>query len=129
MDYRNLKVYQKAFALAVDIFHITKKFPREELFGLTGQIRRSSKAVCSNLAEGYRKRQYQAHFLSKLSDSDMENTETQVWLDFSRACEYITEAEHKDLFEKSLDVGRGLNYMMNNPEKFLPKALKQESKK
>lgn len=125
MDYRDLHVYQKAFALAIEIFHITKRFPKEELFGLTGQIRRSSRAVCSNFAEGYRKRQYQPHFLSKLSDSDMENTETQVWLDFSRACEYITEAEHKNLFEKSLDVGSGLNYMMNNPEKFLPKSLKQ----
>lgn len=128
MDYRDLHVYQKAFALAIEIFHITKRFPKEELFGLTGQIRRSSRAICSNFAEGYRKRQYQPHFLSKLSDCDMENTETQVWLDFSRACEYITEEERKNLFEKSLDIGSGLNYMMNNPEKFLPKSLKQAKK-
>ena len=128
MDYRNLQVYQKAFALAMEIFHLTKRFPKEEIFGLTSQIRRSSKAVCSNFAEGYRKRQYPAHFLSKLSDCDMENSETQVWLDFSKACEYITEDEHKNLFEKSLDIGRGLNYMMNNPEKFLPRAWKQAGK-
>ena len=122
MDYKNLHVYQKAFALAMEIFHITKRFPKDELFGLTGQIRRCSRAVCSNMAEGYRKRQYKAHFLSKLSDCDMENSETQVWLDFSLECNYITASECKNLLDKSLDIGRGINYMMNHPEKFLPKG-------
>jgi four helix bundle protein len=74
----NLKVYSKSFDLAMDIFRISKNFPREETYSLTDQIRRSSRAVTANIAEAYRKRRYEAHFISKLTDADMENTETQV---------------------------------------------------
>jgi four helix bundle protein len=88
-NFRELTVYKKAFALSMELFNISKIFPPEEKFGLTSQIRRSSRSVCSNIGEGYRKRQYPAHFVSKASDADMENSETQVWLDFALACEYI----------------------------------------
>jgi len=88
-SFRDLIVYQKAFKLAMDIFKLTKDFPVEEKYGLTSQIRNSSRSVCSSIAEGYRKRQYPAHFISKISDADMENGETQVWLDFSLSCKYI----------------------------------------
>ena len=74
--FRDLKVYQKAFKLSMDIFNLTKSFPDEEKYGLTSQIRRSSRSVCSSIAEAYRKRKYPAHFVSKITDSDMENSET-----------------------------------------------------
>jgi four helix bundle protein len=99
--FRNLILYKKAFALAMDIYNISKKFPKEELYALTSQIRRSSRSVCSNIGEGYRKRMYEAHFISKISDSDMENTETQVWLDFALACEYFTKDVFDDFNERS----------------------------
>jgi len=86
--FRNLAVYKKAFALAMDIYQVSKKFPKDELYPLNSQIRRTSRSVCSNIGEGYRKRLYEAHFVSKISDSDMENTETQVWLDFALSCVY-----------------------------------------
>ena len=78
MSFRDLTVYKKAFELAMEIFHTTKKFPKEELYSLTNQIRKSSRSVCSSIGEGYRKRKYQAHFVSKMTVSDMENSETQV---------------------------------------------------
>ncbi len=116
--FRELMAYQKGFKLAMEIFDISKSFPKEEKYSLTDQIRRSSRSVCTNLGEGYRKRRYPAHFISKLSDSDMENTETQVWLDFSLSCEYITGQVHQQLTEKSEEVGKLLSYMIQNPEKF-----------
>jgi len=116
--FKDLLVYKKAFALAMEIFHITKKFPAEEKYGLTNQIRKSSRSVCSNLGEGYRKRRYEAHFISKVSDADMENSETQVWLDFSLACEYIPRAVYEDLTAKSEEIGRLLNHMIVHPEKY-----------
>jgi four helix bundle protein len=124
MSYKTLIGYQKAFALAMKIFRLTKKFPKEEMFGLTDQMRRSSRSVCSNLAEGYRKRKYEAHFLSKMTDADMENTETQVWLDFALACEYITQNEYDELIAESEEVGRLMAFMIENPKKFLPKSEK-----
>lgn len=116
--FRNLTVYKKAFALAMDIYRVSKKFPKDELYSLTSQIRRSSRSVCSNIGEGYRKRMYQAHFINKISDSDMENTETQVWLDFALACEYITKEIFDDFNERSEEVGRLLNHMIQYPEKY-----------
>ena len=124
MSYKTLIAYQKAFSLAMKIFKITKKFPKEEMFGLTGQMRRSSRAVCSNMAEGYRKRKYEAHFVSKHTDADTENSETGVWLDFSLACEYITQDEYKELYAEAEEIGRLLSYMIENPSKFLPKNEK-----
>ena len=102
----------------MDIFYLTKEFPKSELFGLTSQMIRSSRSVCSNIAEGYRKRQYEKHFKSKLSDADSENSETQLWLDFAIACEYISEEKKIELENKSQEIGKLINFMMNNPEKF-----------
>lgn len=89
-NFINLTAYKKAFALAMEIFEVTKKFPKEERFSLTDQMRRSSRSVCSCIGEAYRKRHYEGYFVSKSSDADSENTETRVWLDFSVACKYIT---------------------------------------
>lgn len=88
-SFRDLTVYKKAFQLAMEIFEITKKFPSEEKFALVDQLRRSSRSVCRAIAEGHRKRQYPKHFSSKMSDADMENSETQVSLEFALACIYI----------------------------------------
>ena len=118
MDFKDLNVYRKAFDLAMEIFKISKRFPKEETYSLTDQIRRSSRSVCANVAEGYRKRRYQKHFISKTSDSDSENAETQVWLQFSIACEYITKEIFEELNKKSLEVGRLLNHMIENPAKY-----------
>lgn len=116
--FKDLTVYKKAFSLAMEIFEITKGFPKEERYALTDQIRRCSRSVCANLSEGYRKRQYPAHFISKISDSDMENSETQVWLDFAYACEYIDEKTYSAKIEQSIEIGKLLNHMINNPEKY-----------
>ena len=116
--FRDLIVYKKAFQLAMEIFEMTKKFPGEERYSLIDQIRRSSRSVCICLAEGYRKRRYVAHFVAKTTDSDMENTETQGWLDFSMACKYINEEIYKDKMTKSEEVGRLLNDMIQHPEKY-----------
>ncbi|SFD06697.1 four helix bundle protein [Algibacter pectinivorans] len=118
MSFKTLLAYQKGFDLAMEIFNITKDFPKSEMFGLTSQMVRSSRSVCSNVAEGYRKRQYEKHFKSKLSDADGENSETQLWLDFALACEYIREEKRLELQNKSEEIGKLLNYMMNNPDKF-----------
>jgi four helix bundle protein len=120
--FRGLTVYKKAFELAMKIFEITKEFPSEEKYELTDQIRRSSRAVCRAIGEGYRKRQYPKHFSSKMSDSDMENTETQVSLDFAFECKYISQDQYNELIEKSEEVGRLLNHMVENPEKYMPRT-------
>ena len=120
--FRDLTVYKKAFKLAMDIFRETKKFPSEEKYGLISQIRRSSRSVCSNVGEGYRKRKYEAHFVSKTTDADMENTETQVWLDFALACEYISKDIYDKFINQSDEIGRLLNHMIENPEKYFSKS-------
>jgi len=119
--YRNLLVFQKAFSLAMDVFNLTKEFPSEEKFALTDQLRRSSRSVCRAIGEGYRKRQYPKHFSSKMSDADMENSETQISLDFAVACEYVSKEKHAALILQSEEVGRILNHMVANPEKFKPR--------
>ncbi len=121
-SFKDLIVYKKAFKLAMKIFHITKSFPKDELYSLVAQIRKSSRSLCSCIAEGYRKRQYEAYFVSKISDADMENSETQVWLDFSLACEYISEEVYNDLTNESREVGRLLNHMSEHPEKYLRRS-------
>lgn len=118
---KDLLAYQKGFVLAMDIFVLSKKFPSDERYSLTDQIRRSSRSVCVNLAEAYRKRKYSNHFVSKLSDSDTENGETQTWLEFALACNYISNEEFNKLNNQTEEVARLLVYMMNNPEKFLIK--------
>jgi four helix bundle protein len=102
-SYRELRVYKEAMALALEIFEITKSFPGEERYSLTDQIRRSSRSVCSNTAEAWRKRRYKAAFIAKLSDAETEACETQVWLEMSAKCMYITsevETNLSDRYEK-----------------------------
>ena len=117
-SFRDLTIYKKAFELSMLIFKESKNFPDEEKFGLISQIRRSSRSVCSNVAEGYRKRIYEAHFISKCTDADMENSEIQVWLDFSVACDYITKEKYQNYLIRSEEIGRLLNHMIENPGKY-----------
>ncbi len=121
-NFKSLTVYKKAFALAMDIFEISKTFPKEELYSLTTQIRKSSRSVCSCIGEAYRKRQYEAHFVSKTSDADMENSETQVWLDFSLACKYISKPIYDNYTDRSIEIGKMLNHMIEHPEKYKRKS-------
>ena len=120
-DFTDLIVYRKAFSLAMDIFEITKSFPKEEKYSLVDQVRRSSRSVCACIAESYRKRQYEAHFIAKISDADMENSETQVWLDFSLSCGYINETTFKNFLKKSQEVGKLLNHMIQHPKRYTGK--------
>lgn len=117
-DFRDLVVFKRSFDLSMKIFYLTKNFPKEEKYSLTDQIRRSSRSVCANLAEAYRKRRYRAHFISKLSDCDSENSETLVWLLFSKECGYIDIEMFHELSGLSYEVGKLLTFMMTNPEKF-----------
>lgn len=123
MDFKDLIAYKKAFNLAMEIFQLSKSFPKEEKYALTDQIRRSSRSVCACIAESYRKRKYPAHFISKLSDADMENSETHVWLDFAFACEYLEKSTYDRLLSEVIEIGKLLNFMMLNPEKFGSKKL------
>jgi four helix bundle protein len=118
--HRDLKVYQLAYRLAMEIFNETKKFPQDEKYSLTDQIRRSSRSVAANIAEGFRKRQYPSMFVSKMADSDAEATETQVWLDFALDCGYLSPERHKQLTEGYHEVGRMLASMIAHPERFRP---------
>lgn len=120
-DFRELKVYQLAYRLAMEIFHISKSFPKEEMYSLTDQIRRASRSVCTNIAEGYRKRRYPRHFTSKMADADGEASETTVHLDFARDCGYITMDTYNSLKERYEEAGKMLGSMADHPEKFLPK--------
>lgn len=118
MRFQDLLAYKKSFALAMKIFEISKSFPKDEKYSLTDQIRRSSRSVSANISESYRKRRYPKNFISKLTDSDAENSETQTWLEFAVACQYINQDDFDDLFKDSEEVGRLINYMINNPSKF-----------
>ena len=117
-SFRDLRVYQEAFRLQQEVFEVSKGFPKEELYSLTDQIRRSSRSVGANLAEAWQKRPYEAHFLSKLSDSDGEQAETQHWLDTALACKYVSEEEHASLMNQCKQIGRMLGKMMANPGPF-----------
>ncbi len=91
--FKDLVAYKKAFELSTRIFKLSKRFPKEEMYSLTDQVRRSSRSVTAQLAEGYRKRRYPLSFIAKVVDADGENAETQVWLDHAVACEYVTQAD------------------------------------
>ena len=117
-DFRDLIAYKNAFDLAVKIFKITQSFPKEERYSLTDQIRRSSRSVCANLAEAYRKRIYHNHFLMKITDCLGENSETLVWLEFSLSCEYISNELYTELVQQNESVGKLLTTMFNHPDKF-----------
>jgi four helix bundle protein len=116
--FKGLRVYQSAFDAAMEIFRLTKKFPKEEMYSLTDQIRKSSRSVCANISEGYSKRNYPKHFKSKLAISDGEAMETITWLDFALACEYIDEATHARHCETYISIGKMLGKMTETPEKF-----------
>jgi four helix bundle protein len=105
-NYKDLLAYQKAYALAMKIFHMSKRFPPEEKFSLTDQIRKSSRSVCANLAESYKRKRYKDYFISKLNDAETENTETEVWLSFSLDCNYINDKEYKELIFLNDEVGK-----------------------
>ncbi len=121
--YKSLNVYKLAYELNIEIFKVTKSFPIEEKYSLTDQIRRSSRSVCVNIGEGYRKRLYPKHFRSKMTDADGECTETQIWLDIALDCEYISARIHKVLYDKYEEVGRMLAHMVEYPEKFMPRKV------
>jgi four helix bundle protein len=94
VNFKNTKVYKLAFTQAMEIFTVSKSFPKEETYSLTDQVRRSSRTVCTNLAEAYPKKRYPANFVSKVSDFDAENSETGVWFDFALSSKYITSEQH-----------------------------------
>jgi four helix bundle protein len=118
MKYQDLLAYKKGFKVAMNIFETSKLFPKEETYSLTDQVRRSSRSFCANIAEAYRKRDYPKHFHSKLTDCDAENSETQTWLEFALACNYISNKTFQHLTEKNNEVGKLINYMILNPSKF-----------
>jgi len=119
--YRDLKIYQLAYKLAMELFNESKSFPREERYSLTDQIRRSSRSVAANVAEGFRKRRYPNMFVSKMADADSEAAETQVWLDFACDCGYMSQKRHDELISGYEDVGKMLGGMIAAPEKFRTK--------
>jgi len=116
--FRDLEVYQKSFGLAMHIFQMTKTLPPEERYALTDQLKRSSRAVCSNLAEAWRKRKYRAAFCSKLTDAMQEASETQSWLEFCHACHYIDDAVFEVLDKEYESVIGMLSRMEHQADKF-----------
>ena len=120
-----LEVYRKAFEAAMRIFDISKNFPKEETYSLTDQVRRSSRSVCANLAEVWRKRRYQAAFISKLSDAESEAAETQTWIEFAVRCDYLDREIAKEIFVEYDEVIAMLVTMINNPDRWvLPSGRK-----
>ena len=111
--HKDLRVYQLSFESGMEIFQVSKKFPKEEIYSLTDQVRRSSRSVSSNLAEAWRKRRYEKAFIAKLSDCEGEAAETQVWLDYALACEYINEETYTTLY-KRYDYILGMLVVMGN---------------
>jgi four helix bundle protein len=120
---KDLKVYKKGYELAMQVFNLTSHFPAEEKYALTSQIRRSSRSVCLNLREAWAKRRYEAHFISKLTDRDGENSETDSSLDFAKDCGYITVEQHIELTSLCHEIGKMLGSMIRNPVPFLISEL------
>jgi len=118
---KELIVYQKAYALAMRVFEVSKRFPAEERYGLTSQIRRSTRSVPLNLREVWAKRRYEAHFVSKLTDCVAENNETDTALDFAKDCHYISVELHQELVSQNDEVAKMLTSMTQHPHKFLLK--------
>ena len=117
-SFRDLIVYRKARELSLVIFRFTKRFPKEEAYSLTDQIRRSSRSVGAQIAEAWAKRRYEKHFISKLTDSDGEQQETQHWIEIAFDCEYVSQEEAKTLLEKCTEIGRLLGGMIAKAEQF-----------
>lgn len=116
---KELQVYKKSYVVAMEAYEISKTFPSEEKFALTGQIRRCTRSVCQNLREAWAKRRYEAHFISKLTDCDAENSETDTCLDFALDCKYISVDTHKRLTAMVQEIGKMLGGMINNPGGFV----------
>jgi four helix bundle protein len=116
---KELTVYEKAYRLAMLVYQVSKDFSAEERFALTSQIRRSSRSVCLNLREAWAKRRYEAHFISKLTDCDGENSETNSSLDFALGCAYITEIEHIEMSKLCEEIGKMLGRMIKEPGSFM----------
>src|SRR5512139_3224278 len=117
-SFRDLLVYQKARELSLEIFRLTKRFPKEESYSLTDQVRRSSRSVGAQIAEAWAKRRYEKHFISKLTDSDGEQQETQHWIGVALDCEYISREQAEDLLEKCSEVGRLLGGIIAKADQF-----------
>jgi len=117
-NFKQTRVFKLAYEQAMEIFKITKKFPPEEKYSLTDQVRRSSRSVCANITEAYRKKKYPAHFVLKITDSDAENSETNIWLDFSKDCAYLALDLHLNFVARNDEIGRLLNHMINDPDKY-----------
>ena len=129
-SFRDLIIYQKSRQLQREIYKTTKSFPREEMFSLTDQIRRSSRSIGSNISEAWAKRRYEKHFISKLTDADGEQMETQHWIETALDCEYIDQKTSAQLVEKCLEIGRMLGGMMDKAEMFCgepPRTLREDS--
>ncbi len=120
-SHRDLEVYGKAFNAAMQIFELSKCFPKEETYSLTDQVRRSSRSVCANLAEAWRKRRYEAAFIHKLSDAESEAAETQVWIEFAVQCEYLNRDQAVKLYATYDEILRMLVAMINHPESWIIK--------
>jgi four helix bundle protein len=118
-EHTELDVYKKAFDAAMLIFELTKKFPKDEMYSLTDQIRRSSRSVCANLAEAWRKRRYKAAFIAKLSDAEAEAAETQVWLQFAVSCGYLRADDGNSLHGTYDEILRMLVAMINRPQSWV----------
>jgi four helix bundle protein len=118
-DFRALRLYQNAADAASEIFEITKRFPREEQYALTDQVRRSSRSVCANIAEAWRKRRYPASFVSKLSDADAAAAETQAWIDITHRCDYINADVEQRMLNRYHHICAQLTLMMSSPERWL----------
>ncbi|BDS09008.1 four helix bundle protein [Oceaniferula spumae] len=116
---KELEVYKMAYGLSMELFELSKKFPAEEKYALTSQIRRSSRSVCANLREAWAKRRYQAHFISKLTDCDGENQETDTHMDFARDCQYIDPSTIQRLQDINQQIGRMLGKMITNPKPWI----------
>ena len=124
--FKGLDVYKLAYDMAMRIFSLSLNFPKVEIYSLTDQIRRSSRSVCANIGEGYRKRRYPRHFASKMTDADAESSETMIWLDFAKDCGYLSPEKHTELIEEYEKIGRMLGGMADNPEKFIPKKYQNQ---
>jgi four helix bundle protein len=118
INVKETRGYRLAFEFAMQIFETSRSFPKEETYSLTGQIRKSSRSVCICLIEAYRKKRYQAHFASNVTDRDIENSETSEWLDFALACQYTSTQNHHELISKNSEIGKLPNHMINNTEKY-----------
>jgi four helix bundle protein len=127
-SFRELEVYQLAFAFQQEVFRRSKQWPKEEMYALTDQARRCTRSVGAALAEAWGKRRYSAHFLSKLTDADAENQESQHWIDTATACGYITETEAEEWISQSESIGRLLGSMMSKHESFCFKTPKTENR-